>query len=823
MLRSLKNILFITSLFVSVAPALALNSSELREMVDKPEGRLAKLAMGGGVVYDTTVLRSLYRMRNFKPLWYGEVGFTSRLSEMRNLLRRSYEQGLDAKAFWRPEMEAFFSLGNEMSEIEFEIAVAEAAIRYAKSISVGQIDPSLVDDDIKLAAKPFADDALKILNQVFDSDPKDLANGFQKFEPTAPLYRALKNQLISNKDKFSEDQINKIRASMEKLRWFPQDLGERYAMVNLAQTELRVIEKGVPVLSMRTVNGRPIRRTPMMIDSMKRVELNPTWTVPLNLAIWDKLPRIREDVGFLSRLGIEVFQPGSDQPVSDVASINWNQLSRDYFPYILRQQAGPTNVLGKVKFPLNNGFSIYMHDTDERGLFSQAGPRLRSSGCIRLQKPMEMAAYLLKNQTVPKGRGWLMSDGSEFPSGSTFTEDILMSRVAKNQDTAKPVTTISINVEKPLPVYTAYLTADVDEQGRVQFVNDLYKQDERLLSMLNNLGNGDPRLATRVTVSDSPLVPVQINGELGPTQLFGEVIAIRCVVWPYKGCVDVDDQGKQTREEYRFNLNEEIHLPAGHYILGSGNTMLPGWLEVVCAPDELSQCAPVVVRLERIEIPKEFTNASEVIVYRDMTSVVEINKALSQGFHNGRALIKQTPIGYNNFYLPGVNQPDVVQRLTNDYCVPILRGQVSDVAPEVRNYCDSLSEVVGMAEYVDLPVVIHNELSEGSSDQVKSSRTMKVFGFPKNTDKGRLFSQWNQRWVGAPGTWIDFKHQRYLVAAPLFLQNIPAGKRFVSVLPGQYQVLASGSQGEVIGQKTVRTENIDENYERVARKVMLGE
>lgn len=822
MFRALKYSLLGALVSVSV-PALSLTSSDVMSLVDKPEGRLAKIDIDGGVVYDTMVLRSLYQQRQFKPLWYTEVGFSSRLAEMRKVLLQADYNGLDSKNFWRSEMESFYTQGTGMDEHDFEIAVTEAALRYAKSIHVGQVDPVLVDDDIKVAVKPFGEEQLKYLNQIFESDPKEMVAGFQKFEPKAPLYQALKNQLVANKGKWSRDQINKVRASMEKLRWLPQNLGERYVMVNLAMTEMKVIEKGQAVLSMKTVNGRPIRRTPMMVDVMKRVELNPTWTVPLNLAIWDKLPRIREDVGFLKRLGLQVFQPGSEQPISDVSSINWNRLSRDYFPYILRQQAGPSNVLGKVKFPLTNGFSIYMHDTDERGLFSQASPRLRSSGCIRLQKPMEMAAYLLKNQQVPQGRGWLQSNGSEYPAGTTFTEDILMSRVARNDDPSKPITTIAINVEKPLPVYTAYLTADVDDKGQIQFVSDTYKQDDRLLSMLNNPGGGDPREATKVTVTDSQLVPVQIKGELGPTQLFGEVVAVRCVVWPYKGCVEVDEKGTQTREEYHFNLNQQVQLPSGHYIVGSGNTMLPGWLEVVCSADESSQCAPVVVNLERIEIPNEFAEAKEVFVYRDMSAVVEINKVLSQSFHNGRALIKETPVGDKNFYVPGVNQPDVVQRLTNDYCVPILRGQVSDVAPEVRDYCNSLSEVVGMAEYVELPVVISNEVSEGSTDQVRSTRTMKVFDFPKNTEKGKFSAQWSQRWVGAPGTWIDFTHQRYLVAAPLFIQNIHPTKRFVSVLPGQYQVIANGAGGELIGQKTVRTENIDENYERIARKVMLGE
>jgi hypothetical protein len=588
-------------------------------------------------------------------------------------------------------------------------------------------------------------------------------------------------------------------------------------------TELKVVEKGAVVLAMKTINGRPVRRTPMMIDSMKRVELNPTWTVPLNLAIWDKLPKIKNDLGFLARNRIRVFAAGSTKPIDDVSTIDWTSLSREHFPYTLQQQAGPGNVLGIVKFPLTNGYSIYLHDTDERNLFNETGPRLRSSGCVRLQKPMELASYLLKDQVVPLASGWKAANGQELPIGTTFNESILMSRVAKVADPAKVINPIGIAVENPLPLYTAYLTADIDDKGAVRFVQDKYKQDARLLGILKNRGEGTPVTPVLSAVINEKMVPVQIRGNLGPTQLFGNVVAIRCVVWPYKGCVEESVEGKETREEYRFQVNEEVMLPQGHYILGAENSMLPGWLGVKCTEDELGECAPVAVFLEKIEIPEKFAEAEEVFVYRDMSSVVEQNKILSQSFHNGQALIKQTPASAKNFYVPGINQFDVVQRLNTDFCDSITSGKVGDVAPEVAKYCESLSEVIGMAEYLELPVFVENENAEGTSEQVPSGKPMKVFQFPRTDAQSSSQALWHQRWVGSPGNWIDFSHRRYLVAAPLFPKNISPEKRFVAVLPGQYRLLAVNSDGNAIGQTMIRTDNIDENYERVAREVILGE
>lgn len=819
----LKTSLTLTLMSCTSLSVRALEPMDLNDVLDRPQGSLSKIPIEGGVVYDTLVLREIYRTRQYQPLWYANTGFTSRLPVARQILLNSYQHGLDPQRFWRPSMENFFARGEELNEVDFELAVTEAVLRYARTIYKGEVDPSLVDDDIKLSTKAFGSNELKQLASIINGEPQNMAKEIERFEPKFPLYQSLKNQLVQKNGQLTKEQFNKVKATMEKLRWFPNAPGDRYAFVNLATTELQVIENGAVVLAMKTVNGRPLRRTPMMIDSMRRVEINPTWTVPLNLAIWDKLPQIKRDIGFLDRLGIEVFRPGSSTPIEDVASINWSGLSRDYFPFILRQRAGPANVLGKVKFPLTNGFSIYMHDTDEKNLFKIEEPRLRSSGCVRLQKPMEMAGYLLKNQAVPIGKGWLQTDGSEYPIGTTFTEEILLSRVGQSSSNGVGIPTIGINVEKPLTVYTAYLTADLDASGNLRLVTDAYKQDERLLGILNNSGEGTPQFPPMVPLAKTQLVPVQINGELGPTQLFGNAVAIRCAVIPYKGCVDVDAKGVQTREEYHFRVNEEVMLPVGYYIVGAENTMLPGWLEVECNPDELSNCAPIRLNLEKITIPDEFGTAERVIVFRDVSSKVEGNKILSQGFHNGKALIKQTPIDSKNFYVPGINQSDVVERLTNDYCVPILKGKVKDVAPEVLKYCRSLSEVIGMAEYVELPVVIENDVVEGSSDQVKSYRKMKVFDFPAESQRGRNQNQWSQRWVSAPGTWIDFTHRRYLVSAPLFPQNISADRRFVAVLPGQYQMLAFDSQSNIIGQKTIRTENIDENYIPIMRKVILGE
>ena len=336
------NRLFLVSVMLASifsTAVFALNSTELAAQLSQPSGRYAKIQIEGGIVYDTLQFKALYGARNYEPLWINANGVTPRLKVIRSILQKSYQQGFDVKNFWINKMESFFSTSNGMSALEFELSVSEALLRYVRSINIGQVDPILVDDDIKLTQKVFTDLQVDELRTVIENNPDMIVSGLGRFEPQIPLYQTLKNQLATNRNKFSQDQFNKIASTMEKLRWLPSSLGDRYVFVNLAMTELNVIEKGNTILKMKTVNGRPIRRTPMMIDSMKRVEVNPTWTVPFNLAIWDKLPKIKNDIGFLQKNRIKVYQPGSSTPVTDIQSIPWNSFSRDYLPYIFQQQA----------------------------------------------------------------------------------------------------------------------------------------------------------------------------------------------------------------------------------------------------------------------------------------------------------------------------------------------------------------------------------------------------------------------------------------------------------------------------------------------------
>lgn len=785
----------------------------LIDILNNPPGRLAKLHVGDGIVYETISMNAFYSLNNYSPFWIVNSQFTSILNEVRNLLLKSSRHGLLPEKFWSASLENFFQQRTGMKENDFELAVSEALIRYVYSIHGGQVDPSLVDDDIKLERKKLSKEDLIILVKALQDNPLALEPMVEStFQPKSQLYYSLKKQLENENSShsISTDQKSKIIATMEKLRWLPSDLGKKYAFVNLATTEIKVIEDKKAVLKFKTINGRPGRRTPMMIDEVRTIILNPTWTAPASLARFDKLSIIKANPDYLNSNFIKAYPSGSRTPIEDVHSVQWNNYSSGNFPFTLVQYPGPGNALGKVKFPLQNKFSIYLHDTNEPDKFREKSPRLLSSGCIRLEKPMEFAAFLLKDQIVPLGQGWKWKDGRGIEVNTKFNEEILMSRVAKKS--SFDIEPIKVSVVVPLKLYTAYLTVDfLDEASEsLQYAKDYYGQDERLLKLLEN---------SKLTAKTSPInlvekssgqfLNVKVEGLMGPTQLFREVTAVRCGNKSYKGCLkqELDGKSKSNAEIYHFKVNEMTQLPAGSYMLGVENSLYSGWLNVSCQPppSDLSSeksnsgCAPLVVKLSGFSLPEEYSHAHSVLIYRDLSKPDEQQKILNHDFYLGNAFLPQasSTSSDRSFYLASENQIDMVQRMSLDYCLEVVKNKSSlsktaGLFPDAIKNCQSFKDTLAL---------------KNITAQVKNFSKLNVYRFPfvdnyktyALSDHPLVTGEWTQRWISAPGSWITFTHRRYLVAAPIFPGTTPREKQFVSVFPGDYLILALDGSGKPMG------------------------
>lgn len=250
------------------------------------------------------------------------------------------------------------------------------------------------------------------------------------------------------------DRIRQLQVNLERWRWIPHDLGERYLLVNIADFTLTVIEQDQPVSDMKVIVGRPFRKTPVFSRKMTFLVFNPYWNVPHKLAVQDILPKIKEDPEFLSKKDFSLFSSWADDALEvQPATIDWSLLDKGNFPYRLRQKPGLNNALGTVKFMFPNKFAVYLHDTPSRSLFKSVA-RDFSSGCIRVEQPVWLAEYVLRGQN-----GW--------------TESKIREIIDEGENKV-------VSLQHPIDVHLLYWTAWVGEDGLVQFRDDIYDRDQPL-------------------------------------------------------------------------------------------------------------------------------------------------------------------------------------------------------------------------------------------------------------------------------------------------------------------------------------------------------
>ena len=243
----------------------------------------------------------------------------------------------------------------------------------------------------------------------------------------------------------------RIALNMKRWRYLPKDLGDRYILVNLANFHLDLIKQGKPELSMKVVIGRNQRRTPVLAETISSVVLAPAWNVPHRIAVRDILPVAQRNPQYLLNNHYRIFE-GWQESAAEVGleNINWEGFNSRLNTYRMLQAPGKNNALGDVKFVFPNDKSIYLHDTNHKELFGRK-MRALSSGCIRVEKPRELAHALLKEQNWDKA---------------------LISNVIDKSKT-RPV-----QLKNPIPVYLMYWTTWVDNNGQLQVRDDIYKRDQ---------------------------------------------------------------------------------------------------------------------------------------------------------------------------------------------------------------------------------------------------------------------------------------------------------------------------------------------------------
>lgn len=291
------------------------------------------------------------------------------------------------------------------------------------------------------------DEALGQAVKKFQSDHALLADG------------AVGPQTVKELNKSPADRVKQIQVAMERWRWMPRNPGQRYIIVNIPGFELQAVANSQNVFRSPIIVGADYRETPVFTATMTEVKFNPSWHVPYNLAIKDKLPKLHEEgASYLikNHFVVTTTVNGKEREI-DPRSVNWKNVHAGNFNYSLRQTPGDYNALGRIRFTIISPFGIYLHYTSDPHLFDYPS-RAFSSGCIRVKKVDELGEFVLNNP-------------SEWPA----------SRIRSEMNGSQ---TKAVSLPRSVPVYVTYFTVWVDENGQEHFNADIYGQDDRVMAAM---------------------------------------------------------------------------------------------------------------------------------------------------------------------------------------------------------------------------------------------------------------------------------------------------------------------------------------------------
>ena len=532
----LRHVLLSLTLFVSVAEDAS--AGEISEQIAE---LTAGISSGGVDVVGNIRLGAsrfvtdLYALRENEPIWLVDERRSDLLHELADAERHGFRaDDFDVDDLAKLYAEA--STGDAAAQARFDIAATEAAARLLHHVYYGKVDPTSFNANWSFERAFAPGSPSRLVNQYLDV--ASLGALIDDIEIRHPAYRRLQEALVGYRsiaaqggwpvvpddkvlrpgeesaaiprlkrrlaitgdfqgpvddsllyddgalrraveqfqtrhgleadgvvgprtfialNRSVNDRIDQLRASLERARWLFRDLESDYVFVNIGGPETYLVQDGQLVWKSRSIVGQAYRQTPVFRDEIQYMEFNPTWTVPVSIFQKDKLPLIRRDLSYLNRGNYTVLN-SDGQPVNPT-TVNWSGTPN----VTLRQEPGPKNALGQVKFMFPNAYAVYLHDTDNRDLFDR-NERNLSSGCVRIENPFEFADLLMKGD----------------PNWSAVHRDAILASGK----------TTRVSLPAPVPVLLTYFTAWMDEAGTVQFREDLYERDGRVISALNEAFRG---------------------------------------------------------------------------------------------------------------------------------------------------------------------------------------------------------------------------------------------------------------------------------------------------------------------------------------------
>jgi len=528
--------------------------TKIPETTVTPEAGVKKSLVQLETVTPRSQISEFYNTRNYQLAWFKGDTLNEAAHEVFKLIENSWKEGLASENYHTIEIYELISSLNALqnSEVDLprlynkiDIHITDAYFSYASDLLRGRVNPDNLEKIWQ--THPKIKDLGKILEQAYKDN--NISATFEEIKPTRDDYQKLKENLLhlyeiekkggwpspgffslteegdtgiqvikvksylratgdlnsSNPvyyqsgvfdEKLSmavrdfqvrhgikpdglvggntlkqmnipvEYRIQQTKVNMERLRWLPQDMGNQYMIVNIPDYSMRYMKNNRMVMQQKIVVGELENYSPILKDTLEYIVFNPRWNIPYSIASEEMLPKIKADHSYLNRNNYLLL---SGSYVSDTelnaADIDWSEIDKDNFPYFIVQESGNTNALGRVKFMFPNYHSIYLHDTPADHLFDQTA-RDFSHGCIRLEEPFQLADELLKGQLTP----------------------IELDEILAEEETQ------TILVDDDVVVHFTYITAFVDDRGKMNFRPDVYNLDEETIELLQERNFGGSKI-----------------------------------------------------------------------------------------------------------------------------------------------------------------------------------------------------------------------------------------------------------------------------------------------------------------------------------------
>lgn len=434
-------------------------------------------------------LKAFYEANDFEPVLLMKNLQKDKLKDAVAVLNSASNHGLDPVIFKTNELNDLIEKTYNKKEIktldeayqvliDLELSAANSLTNYSNALQFGIISPRKIYAQYYTATKrPDSNSFL----QVFQTN--NVVEFLDSIQPKESQYialqKALANKAILPGSNLEETE-RVLKVNLERLRWKNLPTEDKYVWVNIPDFKLDVMDGGKSVLNMKVCVGegrelgskdnlveydendlkkdRPFNReTPQLKSLIHSVQVNPVWNIPESIATNEITKDAAKDPYYLANHNIDVFENG--QLVEDPETIDWSVADAGK-KYAFKQRPGDDNSLGKIKFLFQNESSVYLHDTPAKAAFNKE-MRAVSHGCVRVEKPLELAEALF-------GKG---AKYDKIKTGMVSTD---------------PVAT-DIGLPKQIPVYLAYFTCWADASGNLQYRKDIYGLDIVLYTHLQRL------------------------------------------------------------------------------------------------------------------------------------------------------------------------------------------------------------------------------------------------------------------------------------------------------------------------------------------------